>query len=249
MIGDRRCQLDQPVAFAGVMRGDRAACDVACGRDVARGDAGVGHRHAPHVGERREKAAAFGQHDRMGIDLAQPVQRRAGDAEQPVLHPHRDLGQQVEFVFGQRVVAFANRAGDRVVDRQQSQVGLSRQHGMGDAAVRSAAERDEDDAAPLGIGPQNLGRIRAFDPLEGGGHGEGAGRRGGGLRTGHRSPIKHKSLSHRREALAVRSLDRLRQRPGAPKRFGSGEVVKPGPSSHVRPMVPRRGRSRQLAPP
>ena len=155
MIGDRVRQLDETEAPARVARRDRGAGQVARRRDVARGDAGVRHRHAPDLDERPEKAAALGQHDGMRIDLAQSLDRRPGDAQQTVIHPPSDLGEQVQLVLREDVVAFPDRPGDRVVDRQQPEVGAPGEQGLGHAAERRAAQRRERDAAPRGICAQD----------------------------------------------------------------------------------------------
>ena len=193
----------------------------------------------------------------MGVDLAQPLDRRAGEAEEPVLHSHRDLGEQVELVFRQRVVALADRPGDRVVDRQQAEVGTSREDGVGDAPVRGAAERDEPHAAPGRVSLEDRVRIRAFDPLEGRGHRQRGGhRRGVGLlvgrgRDGHGAPIFKRRAPRVGEGLLQFGPSGLISAKDLPRRgavrSGVKKAVKPSRGGHVGPILPRPGRRRQPA--
>ncbi len=189
VVGDRR-RPARPGRSGGPPRLEaivpRAA--VAGRGDVAGRDPGIEDRHPPHVGQRAQEAPALGQHDRVRVDLAQPFERRTGQAEQFVLHAHGDLGQQVQLVLGQRVVAFADRAGDGVVDRQQSQFRPARQHRVGDGPVRGTAQRRERDAARGGVRFEHGVRVRSFDAFEGGAQDQlGRGRLGGGTDGAHRA--------------------------------------------------------------
>ena len=200
VVGDVRRQLGQAVAPPGLGRGDRAARAVARRGHVARRDPGVGHRHPAHVPQPAQEAPALGQHDRVRVDLAQVVQGRAGHPEQLVLHPQGDAGEQVEVVLGQHVVALADRPGDRVVDREQAHVGLTRQHRLRHRAVRAAADRDERHPARRGVRVEDRVRVRALDSLEGGGQGQDRRR---GLGGGNGTGRAHRALREAQEPLAA----------------------------------------------
>ncbi len=152
MIGDRTGQFDEAVALGGFFGADRRVRRILGRGHVAGRDRGIADRDAFHVGQRGEKTAALGQHDRVRLDLAHALERGAGQTDEAMLEPQRDLRQRVELVFGQDVVAFADRTGDRVVDRQQADVGPAAEHGMGDRAERRAAQRFERHAAPARVG-------------------------------------------------------------------------------------------------
>ena len=171
------------------------------------------------------------------------------------VQPQRDLGQRIEFVLGQHVVAFADRARDRVVDRQQADVGPAAQHGVGDRAKRGASQRLERDAAASGVRLEHDVGIRALDAFEGGGHGQGGALGGPVLRLGgrHRVSITEKrDPSHRRGALAAASwfgrygIESARRReiaqlkkPKYPKPFTSisgGCIMPPRRLSTQRPL-------------
>ncbi len=125
MIGDVFGQHREPVEARGLGRGDRGDRPVLFRRDFARGDAGVLDRDDPGRREGGEIAPALGEDQRMAEHFAHVVDRRAGDAEEPVLHPPHDLGDRRELVLGKDVVAVAHGAGDRVVDRHDADVGFA----------------------------------------------------------------------------------------------------------------------------
>jgi hypothetical protein len=191
MVGDRPGELDEPVALGGDRRADGGAVLLPRCGDLAGRDRGIADRHAPDIGKRIEEAAALGQHDRMRLDLTDVGERGPEDADEPVLHPPRDLRERVELVLGEDVVPFADRPGDRVVDWQQADVGASGDHRVGDGPVRRAAHRRKRDAAPGGVRVEDDVRIRPLDPLESGGHrqlrGRGLGR---GLCGGHHDLLR-----------------------------------------------------------
>jgi hypothetical protein len=109
-----------------------------------------------------------------------------------------DLSERVEFVLGEHVVPFANRPGDRVVDRQEADVGPAGENGVNDGAVRLAAQGGEGDAPPACVCVEHEVRIRPFDTLEGGGQRQGRRVGGGGIGQVAHSLVHSKTSPARR---------------------------------------------------
>jgi len=209
---------------------------------------GVGDGDAPDVGKRREEAPHSASTIGVRVDLAQTLERGAGDAEQAVLHPHRDLRQQVQLVFGQGVVAFANRPRDRVVDRQQAEVGPAGQHGVRDGSVRGAPERRKRDPSRWAYAPRTACEYEPSIPSK-------AAVMSGWCRPSRRQCWGWSSDSHQAQEPPASARGSCSSVPGTvhgkglpPKRFACGKsAVGPDENGHDRPMVPRAAGARQHA--
>src|SRR5439155_8127844 len=88
--------------------------------DLARGNAGVDRGDRASSGERGQESAALFENDGVSLDAADTRERRAGEPEQPVVHPPEDFAHGNEIVLRDEFVAVAERAGDRVVDGEKA---------------------------------------------------------------------------------------------------------------------------------
>ena len=128
LVGDAAADDGEPVDAAGLLARDRGLRGVGLVAHAARGHCGVGERLDVAVAERRQELAALRQRDRMRRDAPQPRQRHVFERQQAVLHLLHLLADDRQFERREQVEGCRDRAGDRVLDRQQRALHLAVAH-------------------------------------------------------------------------------------------------------------------------
>ena len=182
-------------------RGERAIAGVAHAACGARGVDLVARREVRMLGE---ELAALRERLRVRDHGAEVGERDAGQREQAVLDRADHLAGDVKLAVGEEVVRLVDRAGGRVLDRQEREIGAAREHGVGRGAERVEAVEQRAALAPAVAALRGEVRVRALDALVR------DAQRGIGARADRLLLVRDRQLHDE----AVDALDRVRVEPG-----------------------------------